>query len=252
VKGTDADWTAKVWAAYLAVALPDEDITSRPEKDKNQDQIDVDRDDLGNQGQNKLGEWTYFQGEDGNYYRYKTEGGDKDSAVKVDKAEYDLYMEALAAAAAAEDEGLGIWLWVIIGAAVLVVLGAGAVVLIIVLKKKNKNVATDDVAGFVEIIDEEATAPAEEAAAPEAKTEEYFLTINKKGRASHVLFYRNGKATRAAGGFLSFQSSLSLSRHARQMRLLSNSTLSSVLPQNRQEGWNLRSTMLSFSTWISK
>jgi N-acetylmuramoyl-L-alanine amidase len=172
VKGTDADWTAKVWAAYLAVALPDEEITNREEVDKNQDKIDVDRDDLGNQGQNKLGEWTYFQGEDGNYYRYKTEGGDKDSAVKVDKAEYDLYMEALAAAAAAEDEGLGIWLWVIIGAAVLVVLGAGAVVLIIVLKKKNKNVATDDVAGFVEIIDEEATAPAEEAAAPEAKTEE--------------------------------------------------------------------------------
>ena len=172
VKGTDADWTAKVWAAYLAVALPDEEITNREEVDKNQSNIDVDRDDLGNQGQNKLGEWTYFQGEDGNYYRYKTEGGDKDSAVKVDKAEYDLYMEALAAAAAAEDEGLGIWLWVIIGAAVLVVLGAGAVVLIIVLKKKNKNVATDDVAGFVEIIDEEATAPAEEAAAPEAKTEE--------------------------------------------------------------------------------
>lgn len=170
VKGTDANWATKAWTDYLAIVLPDEQINNREEVDKNQSSIDVNRENLGNLGQNKLGEWTYFQGEDGNYYRYKTEGGDKDSAVKVDKEEYDLYMAALAAAE--EEEGLGIWLWVIIGAAVVVVLGAAAVVLIIVLKKKNKNVATDDVAGFVEIIDEEATAPAEEAAAPEAKTEE--------------------------------------------------------------------------------
>jgi glycerophosphoryl diester phosphodiesterase len=81
------------------------------------------------------------------------------------KEEYDTAMAALAEME--EEEGPGMMLWIIIGAAAVVVLGAGAAVLIIVLKKKNKNVATDDVAGFVEIIDEGA-----DAAAPEANTEE--------------------------------------------------------------------------------
>lgn len=167
VKGTDANWATKAWTDYLAVVLPDDEITNREEEDLNQDEIDQQRENMGNLGQNKAGEWTFFIGEDGNYYRYKTEGGSKDTAVKITKEEYDTAMAALAELE--KGEGLGIWLWVIIGGAAVVVLGAGAAVLIVVLKKKNKNVATDDVAGFVEIIDEDA-APAQ--AASEEKTEE--------------------------------------------------------------------------------
>ncbi len=174
VKGTDANWATTAWNTYVAALVAANgggENTNRPEENKNQSDIDVNRNDLGNLGQNKAGEWTFFIGEDGKYYRYKTEGGSKDEAVEITKEEYDTAMAALAELE--EGEGLGIWLWVIIGGAAVVVLGGAAVVLIIVLKKKNKNVAADDVAGFVEIIDEDAAAPAEDAAAPaEEKTEE--------------------------------------------------------------------------------
>ena len=172
VKGTDANWATTAWDNYVKALVGDDTVTNRAEKDKNQSAINVNRNDLGNLGQNKLGEWTFFE-EGGKYYRYKTEGGSKEESVEITKEEYDIAMAAIAEQE--EGEGLGIWLWVIIGGAALVVLGGAAVVVIIVLKKKNKNVATDDVAGFVPIIDEGA-APAEEAApeaiAPEATENE--------------------------------------------------------------------------------
>ena len=172
VKGTDANWATTAWDNYVKelVTLNGGDgVTNRAEKDKNQSSINVNRENLGNLGQNKAGEWTFFE-EGGKYYRYKTEGGSKDAAVEITKEEYDTALAALAELE--KGEGLGIWLWVIIGGSAVVVLGGAAVVLIIILKKKNKNVAADDVAGFVEIIDEGDVAPAEEAVAPEATEEE--------------------------------------------------------------------------------
>ena len=180
VKGTDANWKTTVWNAYLTANKLVDDGSKKEEEDLGQSKVDVDRDDLGNQGQNKAGEWTFVTWVDEatgetKYGRYKTEGGSMDTVVEISKEVYDLAMAKLAEAE--KGEGLGIWLWVIIGGAAVVVLGGAAVVLIIVLKKKNKNVATDDVAGFVEIIDEEAApaedvAPAEEAAPAEENTEE--------------------------------------------------------------------------------
>jgi hypothetical protein len=125
-----------------------EETEDNVEIDKNQGNINVDRENLGNKDQNVLeGDYEYYT-ENGKYYRYPA-GGDKSQAEEINKATYD-------AAIANEDGGLGIWLWVIIGGAAAVVLAGVAVVLIIVLKKK-KPVAADDVAaeGEVEIIDEQ-------------------------------------------------------------------------------------------------
>ncbi len=96
VKGTDANWQTTVWNTYIEANTVKDEGINRPEEDLNQDEINVDRDNLGNRGQNKLGEWTNFIGEDGKYYRYKTEGGSVNFAVEVTKAEYDAAMAALA------------------------------------------------------------------------------------------------------------------------------------------------------------
>ena len=167
---------AAAWKAYLDAHIDNTEITNRPEEDKNQSDIDVNRADLGNQGQNKLGEWTYYEKVDEatgevTYWRYKTEGGSKEESVEATKEEYELYLKALAESE--EEEGLGIWLWVIIGGAAVVVLGGAAVVLIIVLKKKNKNVAEDDVpVGFVPVYDDGAAQQYAPAPAPEANDQQ--------------------------------------------------------------------------------
>jgi len=162
VKGSDANWATTVWTTYsnaLVAANGGGESTGRPEEDKKQDEIDVDRDDLGNQGQNKAGEWTFVTWVDEatggtKYGRYKTEGGSMDTVVEISKEYYDIAMKALAEQDE-EDSGLGLVAWLLIGGAALVVLAAAAVVVIILLKKKNKNVAADDVAGDVQIIDDE-------------------------------------------------------------------------------------------------
>ena len=154
---------AAAWNTYvtaLVAANGGGETEGREEEDKHQDQIDVDRDDLGNQGQNKLGEWTYVEVVDEvtgevTYWRYKTEDGSMDTAVQIDKAQYDLAQEAMAAANQKKDGGLGVGTWIIIGVCAAVVAAAVTVGVIFILKKKNKNVALDDVAGDVQIIDED-------------------------------------------------------------------------------------------------
>lgn len=161
VKGTDDNWATTAWNTYvtaLVAANGGGETTDRDEEDKHQDQIDVNRNDLGNQGQNKLGEWTYFTQTDEatgetTYWRYKTEGGSKETAVEVDKEEYDRYLQKLAEQDQQSEGGLETWVVIVIIVAAVVVAGGAAVVVIFVLKKK-KQVAADDVAGFVQIIDE--------------------------------------------------------------------------------------------------
>ena len=167
VKGTDANWATTAWNTYVTalVALNGGgEGSSGAEDDLGQGNIDVNRDDLGNLGQNKAGEWTFVTWVDEEtgetkYGRYKTDGGSMDTVVEIDKETYD---KAMAALAEMENEGDGFAIWQILlffVAPFVVVLGGAAVALIIVLKKKNKNVAADDVAGFVQIIDEGAAAP---------------------------------------------------------------------------------------------
>ena len=148
-------WQEVAAAEYLAANVEvGEQVEDNPEIDKNQSNIHVDRDNLGNKDQNVLvGDYEYYT-EGGKYYRYPA-GGDKSQAEEINEETYN--------AAIASQDGLGIWLWVIIGGAAAVVLAGAAVVVIIILKKKNKPVAADDVAteGEVAIIDEEAPAAAE-------------------------------------------------------------------------------------------
>ena len=144
-------WQQVALEAYVAANVEvGEQVEDNAEIDKNQSNIHVDRDNLGNKDQNVLvGDYEYYT-EGGKYYRYPA--GDKSKAEEINKETYD--------AAIASADGLGIWLWVIIGGAAAVVLAGAAVVVIIILKKKNKPVAADDVAaeGEVAVIDEEATA----------------------------------------------------------------------------------------------
>lgn len=143
-------WQEVAIAAYneANVFVSDEEYVENEEVNKNQGDISVDRENLGNKDQNVLeGDWEYYT-EGGKYYRYPADG-DKSQAEEITESEYKTGL-------AQSDDGLGIWLWVIIGGAAAVVLAGVAVVLIIVLKKK-KPVAADDVAteGEVEIIDEQ-------------------------------------------------------------------------------------------------
>ena len=174
VKGEDANWTTTVWNTYvtaLVAANRGTDVGDRAEEDKNQDKINVDRGNLGNLGQNALGAWIYFTKDEGGvtkYFRYQNDGQHTEAdGVEITKEEYDIAIAALAEAE--KGEGLGMMLWIIIGGGAAVVLGAGAVVLILILKKKNKNVAADDVAGDVQIIDEDGVTIAVEEAAPVAE-----------------------------------------------------------------------------------
>ena len=112
-------WQEVAVDAYIAanVEVGEEDVPNE-EEERLPGGVHVDRDNLGNKGQNAAN-------------------------TTVD---------------ANQSNGLGIWLWVIIAGAAVVVLGGAAVVVIVVLKKKNKPVAADDVASEepTQVIDDNA------------------------------------------------------------------------------------------------